>query len=510
VLQASIEIALYKHALERQLEEREAWLRTTLASAAEAIVAADRQGRVLLLNPAAEALTGWSAAEAQGRPVHDVVRLTDGEAGKPVRDLEALAILGETPVSLDRGLFVVSRTGAKVQVEGSVAPVAVSSGPAGVVISLHDVTARQWRERRLRQAQRMETAGRLAASVASDFASLVAVVRAQAAQLASQFAEYSPARRAIEEIQQAAAAADQITRRLESFSFRPAGQTEVVSLNSILRRLTRMIETSAGEKLAVAIQPQPGAGRVQADVSQLEQAIVSLVLHACSVTPAGGTLLLETARVAAVPAGVARGHEGAFVALTVSYSAQEPDLEHLFDPAESERGFALALTQAIVAEQGGFVSARRLPEGTEIQIFLPLAGETPAVPAGSQPGAARTLLLIEPRERVRAHLHNVAEAAGYNLLEASDPAEAAALCEVQDTPVDLLIGAAADVDAALGGLSEAHRPRHSLRLVEGAEKGVDQLQAPFTQRAWVARIAALTGGPDLQAAAAAQASSTSS
>jgi CheY-like chemotaxis protein len=57
-LQASIEIAIYKHAIERDLEEREAWLRTTVASAGEAILAADKQGNVLLMNPAAEALTG--------------------------------------------------------------------------------------------------------------------------------------------------------------------------------------------------------------------------------------------------------------------------------------------------------------------------------------------------------------------------------------------------------------------------------------------------------------------
>src|SRR5262249_38048567 len=60
-LQTSLEMAIYKHTMERQLEEREAWLRTTLACAADAIVVADLENRVRTLNQAAEALTGWTA-----------------------------------------------------------------------------------------------------------------------------------------------------------------------------------------------------------------------------------------------------------------------------------------------------------------------------------------------------------------------------------------------------------------------------------------------------------------
>ena len=228
-LQASIEMAIYKHAMERQLEEREAWLRTTMASAGEAIIAADKQGNVLLMNAAAEALVGVDFAAAQSKPLSQILHLADSATGQEVRELDALAMVRDAPTPLEARLEVVTRSGQHRAVEGTVAPVHTSSGTAGVVVSLHDVSARRWQERRLRQAQRIESAGCLAAGVAADYASLVAVIRKQVGQLLAQFGEYSPARRAMEEIYQAAGAAEQLTRRLEALGSHPPIHPELLS-----------------------------------------------------------------------------------------------------------------------------------------------------------------------------------------------------------------------------------------------------------------------------------------
>ena len=74
-LHTSIEIAIYKHAMEREVSEREAWLRAVLVSVADAVAVADADGRVRILNPAAESLTGWSEAEARGQELGKIVPL---------------------------------------------------------------------------------------------------------------------------------------------------------------------------------------------------------------------------------------------------------------------------------------------------------------------------------------------------------------------------------------------------------------------------------------------------
>ena len=82
-LGTAIEIALHKHRLERQLEEREALLRTTLAAVGDAVIVTDHTSRVLMLNSAAETLTGWTQAEAETQPLVRVTRLVDMESGEP-------------------------------------------------------------------------------------------------------------------------------------------------------------------------------------------------------------------------------------------------------------------------------------------------------------------------------------------------------------------------------------------------------------------------------------------
>ena len=87
-------------------------------------------------------------------------------------------------------ISLTTRAGHTVEVEGSVAPVKSSSGSLGVVVTLRDVGPRRWEENQLRQAQRMEAAGRLAASVVNDYSNLLGIIRNQASRLLSQFGEY--------------------------------------------------------------------------------------------------------------------------------------------------------------------------------------------------------------------------------------------------------------------------------------------------------------------------------
>ena len=97
-LNTAIEIAIYKHGMERKLEEREALLRTTLSSVADAVVVTDHRSHVLMLNQAAQTLTGWTQEEAEGKAVLRVLGLVDIESGEPAEDPVPLAILKDAPM----------------------------------------------------------------------------------------------------------------------------------------------------------------------------------------------------------------------------------------------------------------------------------------------------------------------------------------------------------------------------------------------------------------------------
>lgn len=128
------------------------WLSTTLGSIGDGVIATDPSGSVLLLNKVAEELTGWSAAEARGRPIWVVFRVVDEEARKPVDD-PALRALREREVSrMESGAILITRDDKELPVEHSGAPIVGQDGSlAGAVLVFRDVTER----RRTAQRQTM-------------------------------------------------------------------------------------------------------------------------------------------------------------------------------------------------------------------------------------------------------------------------------------------------------------------------------------------------------------------
>ena len=253
-LQTTLVIAIYKHQMQRQLEEREAWLRAVQHATADAVVTTDPQGTIRTLNPAAERLF-----KGKAKTIGELI------PGDPA----AVAILKDGPAAI-------STCFEGQHLEGFATP--VKSGPTavGTVITLRDVSAQQREQRRIRQAEKAEAAAELAGRVAGDYGNLVAIIRAQAEQLVRQFGDYSPARQALEEIQQAAAAADQITRRLAGVGTDDPGHPEVVGLHSTLRRMASLIQSVVGERVTVTIRPNARTGKIHADPTQVEDILMRL------------------------------------------------------------------------------------------------------------------------------------------------------------------------------------------------------------------------------------------
>jgi two-component system, cell cycle sensor histidine kinase and response regulator CckA len=488
-LNPAIEMALYNHQMERKLEEREALLRTTLESVADAVIVTDHLSRVLMLNAAAEKLTGWTHAEAEGKPVLRVMGLVDTETGEPAEDPVPLAILKDEVMPLDQTWQLVSRSGSQIRIEGSAAPVKASGVALGTVLTFRDVGARLWEEKQLRQAQKVEAAGRMAARVSDEYTNLLASIRNQSEHLLRQFGEYSPARLAIEEIQASAAAAEALTRRLTRFGTRQAtGQPEILSLNAMLRRMSKLIESVAGPRIELAIRPSPVGGKIRVDPAQMEQAIMNLVLHACALMPEGGRLLIETGNTDLPRFDTV----AAYVTLNIVHTGEEPDLDKLFEPsAIAEDGLALAMVHGIVTENAGYISAQTTADGCRFELLLPRAGEMLLVDARAEAGAVPTVLLVDYRERVRTQLHNFFEAEGYNLLEAVDDQEALALGEVHEGSLDLLVTEAADADRIGAALRKSHPGLQVLRIVDQIEASADQIGRPFTQTALLEKASKL-------------------
>jgi two-component system cell cycle sensor histidine kinase/response regulator CckA len=296
-----------------------------------------------------------------------------------------------------------------------------------------------------------------------------------------------------------------MTRRLAEFGTRKVGRPEVLSLNAVLRRMARLIESTAGDRIRVAIRPSPGAGQIKADMEQMELALMNLVTHACSTMleqgcdqgTESGQLLIETARIELLQAG--RTTE--YVLLSLSYSATERDVDRLFDPSlPADSGLALAQAHSIVSEYGGYLFARsRASGGSRIEMLMPRLSDQALLTedgsgGGLEAGKAPTILMVDEREQVRAELHNFFEAASYNLLEACDAAEAVLLGEMHEGALDLVVAEAGVAETIRCGLRAMHPALETLRIVDREEEGPGEIRHPFTEHALLEKVAALIGG----------------
>lgn len=150
-LRTAIELALYKHSVERARHAREHWFATTLQSISDGVITTDTAGRITLMNPAAEVLTGWSFASVIGRMTSDVMHLVDEASGLSVEDPVIQALAGDGLQTPTASLMVVSNRQRATPVDSRTTLIRNEHGEVqGAVIVLRDLRERRAIEQRLR------------------------------------------------------------------------------------------------------------------------------------------------------------------------------------------------------------------------------------------------------------------------------------------------------------------------------------------------------------------------
>jgi PAS domain S-box-containing protein len=151
-LHTTIEMALYRHKMERRLKESERWLTATLTGIGDAVIATDEQGRIQFMNPVAEALTGWKQAEAQAKRFEQVFYAIHAETRNVIENPAARVIREGEPIVLGDGILLIARDGTEVPIDDSAAPIKDERGNScGAVVVFRDIGERVRAEQALRQ-----------------------------------------------------------------------------------------------------------------------------------------------------------------------------------------------------------------------------------------------------------------------------------------------------------------------------------------------------------------------
>ena len=153
-LQITIDMALQRHKMERQVKESESWLQTTLNSIGDAVIATDEKGIVKFLNPAAQKYTGWSQQEAVGKNFSQVFNIINEETRAAQENPVDKALRTDAIVHLANHTVLISKSGKELCIEDSAAPILDASGLVnGVVVVFYDVTERKKMQGQLEESE---------------------------------------------------------------------------------------------------------------------------------------------------------------------------------------------------------------------------------------------------------------------------------------------------------------------------------------------------------------------
>ncbi|MEN9577757.1 MAG: hypothetical protein RJA70_766 [Pseudomonadota bacterium] len=379
-----------------------------------------------------------------------------------------------------------------------------------------DISEPRRLEEQLRQAQKMDAIGRLAGGIAHDLNNMLTVILATVDLL-----QDSPHRQELEDIEQAATSAGNLTHQLLAFSRQAVLHPVVLDLNDVVRTTTGLLRRIIEESVKIEVTLTEDLPNVRVDGTQLQEILMNLATNARDAMPNGGLLLITTQQVHSEGRTSTGGAGATYVVLTVTdtgHGFDEATRVRLFEPFFTTKpvgkgtGLGLAMVFGIVSQSGGHLHVTSSPgQGTTFQIFFPAvdgAAQSPARISSNPRGGPETILLVEDEQAVRTLCQRLLEREGYRVLVADNAAAAHVLWREHRDLIDLLL-----TDVVMPGgsgrtLVESLRtddPELPVLYMSGYPQGMDGdallssantafLQKPFTRNPLLLSVRSLLDG----------------
>jgi PAS domain S-box-containing protein len=437
---------------ENALQLQNAYLDELIEGAAEAIVVLDNDDIVQRINKEFTHIFEYTSEEAVGRKINDLLVPPEfkKEGLKATRDVTR----GKS-ISLES--IRVSKSGKRINVSILGNPIKLEEKQLGVYAIYRDITNSVKIEAQLQQSQRMDSIGRLAGGVAHDFNNMLTVILGYSDELLVALGTNHTLKNDVEEIIKAGNRAKNLTNQLLAFSRKQIISPKVINLNSVITDMQGLLQRLISENIYFKTELDPELASIKADISQMEQVIMNLVVNACDAMPNGGKLSIETSNYI-VYAGDTLSFEqakpGEYILLNLSDTGKGMDKETLsrvFEPFFTTKefstggGLGLATVYGIIKQSDGYISVySELGLGTTIKILLPAEAKnandsTKEQSAQSPRGKGQQILVVEDEEILRTLITKIISKLGYSVTAVENGDEALKTVREKGLNPDLVI-----------------------------------------------------------------------
>ena len=435
------------------LVDSEQMAQAIISTALDAFVQTDMNGVVLDWSPQAEALTGWSRAEAVGAQIGDLVF---PEGLRLLHRQRVMGFLDEVARGGAGGLRYETRIMHKDGHEGlvEVSLAALRRGDGHIINAfVRDITQKRFAEEQLIQAQKMESVGQLTGGIAHDFNNMLTVITGTIEILADAVKQHPNLSTIARMISDAADRASQLTANLLAFARKQPLQPLEIDVNGLIEEVVKLLAPALGRQINIETNLCEHAWPALVDPAQLSSALVNLAINARDAMPSGGTLTFATANSSlsgheAEATGVEAGDYVVIEVIDNGTGIPEAIRDRIFDPFFSTKkvgtgsGLGLSMVFGFAKQSGGTIEVRsEVGKGATFRIVLPRANSEPLQifpPADAEiRGGSETILCVEDDDEVRVYVTSQLESLGYKVISAAYAAEALAIVEA-GTQFDLL------------------------------------------------------------------------
>ncbi|MGC9363264.1 MAG: PAS domain S-box protein [Fidelibacterota bacterium] len=314
-------------------------------------------------------------------------------------------------------------------------------------------------ETQLLQSQKMEAIGKLAGGIAHDFNNLLTVIMGNAQLVMMKYQENDSNYHELKQILNASTRAANLTKQLLLFSRKHAMEMKTINLNKTISDLLKMIKRLIGENINIVTELEENLWNIDADESNLEQALVNLVVNASDAMPDGGTLTIRTENALfseAESKTIRYGKPGKFVHLSITDTGggiPEEMLDQIFEPFFTTKevgkgtGLGLSVVYGIIKKHNGWIDVQsEVDSGSVFDIYLPASDSATFEPRVSdiQPeyahrGNGETILIVEDEKDLLDFTAALLRQNGYTPLAARNAGEALELVAKEKNNIKLII-----------------------------------------------------------------------
>lgn len=308
----------------------------------------------------------------------------------------------------------------------------------------HDISESAVFDQRMLQTQKLESLGVLAGGIAHDFNNIVMTILGNADLAERNLSLDSPVRENLHEITQSARRAANLCQQLLAYSGKGRFEKRTLKLNAVIMEMEQMLDMSISKKSSNRFSLAPSLPPLEADLSQIQQVLMNLVINASeAITTTGGVISVRTGCVDCDRAYLREmwsGEElpeGRYVFIEVADNGcgmDETIRARIFDPffttKVTGRGLGLAVVMGVVRGHKGAIKVYSEPgRGTTFKLLFPAAAGSGCPPSheavsGKKWRGAGTILLVDDDASVRKVGRRMLESLGFSVLLANDGREA--------------------------------------------------------------------------------------